>query len=95
MRDATVWAEPSAGQLALRAQLSGASAAASSPAARAWRVELPAFDRWSSDTLEVRLTSRTGEAETTAIARIPAAALRAIVAPTIARGRAVRAESRD
>lgn len=38
----------------------------------ALRVELPAATAWTGDTLEVRVTARTGEAETTLIARIPA-----------------------
>lgn len=47
---------------------------------RVWRVTLPAESHWPGDTLEVRFTTRTGEAETTAIARVSRASLRTLLA---------------
>ena len=51
-----------------------------------WRVPLPAEARWTGDTLEVRFTTRTGEAETIAIARVSREALRARLATVVPRG---------
>lgn len=93
--DATVSTDAAAAGLNLRSRMVPADLRAGQPAGQAWRVELPADDRWTGDALEVRFTARTGEAETTVIARVPASALRAVTAPSVALGRANRVSLRD
>lgn len=59
------------------------------------RVDLPAAIGSASDTVEVRLTSRTGEAETTVIARVPAELVPALRPRVIARAVGLAADARS
>ncbi len=93
--DAVVSAELPGSRTALRPSISSAVVSHSALAAHAWRVDLPAEQLWSGDTLEVRFTSRTGEAETIATIRIPMDTVRRIRTRTVSLARTTREAARD